>query len=131
LVTNTPTLCEYCYANELEDPQQRYAYGPEVLDSHRVTHPSGSSHTAESISETGWPADSVFDAVNTFRVFPGRFAYFHVVSRSEFQRLRRSDRSETRVLRALVNAMKAEGARSVVDPDQTGTLGGCWPTEDG
>jgi hypothetical protein len=35
------------------------------------------------------------------------------------------------VLRALVNAMKAEGARSVVDPDQTGTLGGYWPTEDG
>jgi hypothetical protein len=30
------------------------------------------------------------DAINTFRVFPGRFAYFRVVSRTEIRRLRRS-----------------------------------------
>ncbi len=43
-----------------------------------------------------------------------------------------SDRcqTETRVLRALVNAMKAEGAPRVGDLDQTGTLEGYWPTED-
>jgi len=39
-------------------------------------------------------------------------------------------RAETRALRALVNAMKAEGARSVGDLDQTGTLQDYWPTED-
>ena len=37
------------------------------------------------------PLPSV-DAINTFRVSAGRFAYFHVVSRPNFQCLRKSQR---------------------------------------